>query len=121
MVTDRGGTNLDAQKALFARFTQERPHVSFEFSPNPPVLFEHALAQAERGGLILRGRDRSPGLLNAALLPAQNGRYQALLVVRTGGRVRSGAGTADLCSEAEYERAQYGPPGQHQAVTPSTR
>ncbi|MBI3971726.1 MAG: extracellular solute-binding protein [Chloroflexi bacterium] len=36
MVTDRTGTNLDAQKALFARFTQEQPHVSFEFSPNPP-------------------------------------------------------------------------------------
>jgi multiple sugar transport system substrate-binding protein len=36
MVTDRSGTNLDAQRALFARITQERPHVSFEFSPNPP-------------------------------------------------------------------------------------
>jgi multiple sugar transport system substrate-binding protein len=36
MVTDRGGTDLDAQKALFARFTAEQPHVSFEFSPNPP-------------------------------------------------------------------------------------
>ena len=36
MVTDRSGTNLDAQKELFARFTQEQPHVTFEFSPNPP-------------------------------------------------------------------------------------
>lgn len=36
MVTDRGGANLEAQQALFARFTQERPQVTFEFSPNPP-------------------------------------------------------------------------------------
>jgi ABC-type glycerol-3-phosphate transport system substrate-binding protein len=36
MVTDRAGPDLDAQAALFARFTQEQPRVTFEFSPNPP-------------------------------------------------------------------------------------
>jgi multiple sugar transport system substrate-binding protein len=36
MITDRTAGDLDAQKALFARFTQEQPHVTFELSPNPP-------------------------------------------------------------------------------------
>lgn len=36
MLTDHGGADLDAQKAIFARFTQEQPNVSFEISPNGP-------------------------------------------------------------------------------------
>ncbi|MBI3971037.1 MAG: extracellular solute-binding protein [Chloroflexi bacterium] len=36
MLTDHAGPNLDAQKALFARHTQEHPTVTFELSPNGP-------------------------------------------------------------------------------------
>jgi multiple sugar transport system substrate-binding protein len=36
MLTDHGGGDLDAQKAIFARFTQEQPNVTFELSPNGP-------------------------------------------------------------------------------------
>lgn len=36
MLTDHSGADLEAQKALFSRFTQEQPNVSFELSPNGP-------------------------------------------------------------------------------------
>src|SRR5688572_12188855 len=36
MLTDHSGADLEAQKALFGRFTQEQPNVSFELSPNGP-------------------------------------------------------------------------------------
>ena len=36
MLSDHGGPELDAQKAIFARFTKEQPNVSFELSPNGP-------------------------------------------------------------------------------------
>ncbi|HEY7293844.1 MAG TPA: hypothetical protein VH916_02340, partial [Dehalococcoidia bacterium] len=37
MLSDHGGPDLDAQKAIFARFSKEQqPNVSFELSPNGP-------------------------------------------------------------------------------------
>src|SRR5919199_345409 len=37
MLSDHGGPDLDAQKALFGRFTKEQqPNVGFELSPNGP-------------------------------------------------------------------------------------
>jgi len=36
MLSDHSGADLDAQKALFARFTAEQPNVTFELSPNGP-------------------------------------------------------------------------------------
>jgi ABC-type glycerol-3-phosphate transport system substrate-binding protein len=35
-VADHGGPELDAQKAIFARYTGEQPKVTFELSPNGP-------------------------------------------------------------------------------------
>ena len=37
MLTDHSGPNLEEQKALFGRFTQEQPNVTFELSPNVTV------------------------------------------------------------------------------------
>jgi multiple sugar transport system substrate-binding protein len=36
MLTDHTGGDLDGQKAILARFTQEQPNVTFELSPNGP-------------------------------------------------------------------------------------
>jgi ABC-type glycerol-3-phosphate transport system substrate-binding protein len=51
MLTDHAAGDLEAQQALFARFTAEQPGVGFELSPNPPggVARERAKIMAQAG------------------------------------------------------------------------